>query len=54
MECKLCSGNFPDSPDEIVMCDHKEGFVHLGCCVSSCSIDGKPCEHSKATYSKLS
>ncbi|MCK5283276.1 MAG: hypothetical protein KAK00_07750 [Nanoarchaeota archaeon] len=52
-DCKICSGNFADSPDELILCEHKGGLVHLGCCVSLCSGDGKPCQHSKAIYSKL-
>ncbi len=52
--CNICKGNFDLSPDEIVLCEHKDGFVHLGCCVSLCSMDGKPCTHSKAIYAKIS
>jgi len=51
--CKVCNGAFPDSPDELVLCEHKDGFVHLGCCVSLCSGNGKPCSHCKAIYEKL-
>jgi len=53
MNCNICSGNFQDSPDELVLCQHKQGMVHLGCCVSLCSADGKPCRHSLAIYEKL-
>jgi hypothetical protein len=51
--CKICDGNFQDSPDELVLCEHKGGMVHLGCCVSLCSGDGRPCENCKAMYSKI-
>jgi len=50
--CKICSGAFQDSPDQLILCEHKEGFVHLGCCIDRCSMDGKPCEHSKGQYKK--
>lgn len=53
MECKICSNSMVDSPDEMVICNHNEGPVHLGCCMSLCSEDGNPCEHCKAVYSKL-
>ncbi|MBD3163904.1 hypothetical protein GF323_01780 [Candidatus Woesearchaeota archaeon] len=52
--CKICGSNFQDSPDEIVLCANKEGMVHLGCCASICSWDGKPCEHAKSIYEKIS
>ncbi len=52
--CVICGGHFVNNPDEIVLCDHKDSFVHLGCCVSQCSKDGKPCEHGRAIYSKIS
>jgi len=54
MECKVCSGEFGSSPDSIVVCGHKEGNVHLGCCMNNCSIDKKPCEHAIGIYEKIS
>jgi len=50
--CKICKGHFHDSPDELLVCDHKDGFVHKGCCGAHCSYDGKPCNHCKAVYVK--
>jgi len=54
MECKICKGNFEESPDELLLCQHHQGAVHLGCCVSLCSMDGRPCGHCRAVYSKMS
>lgn len=48
--CKMCKGDFHDSPDNLVLCEHHKGFVHYGCCVTNCSMDGKPCEHCKKEY----
>ncbi len=50
--CKICQGNFHDSPDELLVCEHKGGFVHKGCCAALCSYDGQPCGHCKAVYVK--
>jgi hypothetical protein len=50
--CKICSGSFADSPDKLVLCEHKTGLVHLGCCTNKCSQDHKPCIHCKAIYGK--
>jgi hypothetical protein len=50
--CKLCKGDFERSPDDVVLCDHKEGAVHLGCCLYKCSLDGSPCVHALALYEK--
>jgi hypothetical protein len=51
--CKICSNNFYASPDKLVVCDHKGGMVHLGCCTDLCSMDRKPCVHGKAIYAKV-
>jgi hypothetical protein len=51
--CKICSGTFHNSPDRMLLCDHKDGSVHLGCCEHNCSMDGKPCKHKVAMYSKV-
>ena len=34
INCKICSGSFGDSQDSIILCDLKEGVVHLGCCIN--------------------
>lgn len=51
--CKICSNNFQCSPDTLVLCDHKGGMVHTGCCVGKCSQDHKPCVHSVSRYAKI-
>ena len=33
VNCKLCKGEFKESPDAVILCDFKEGPVHLGCCI---------------------
>jgi hypothetical protein len=48
--CKMCKGDFHNSPDNLVFCEHHEGFVHNGCCTTHCSMDGKPCIHCKNEY----
>jgi hypothetical protein len=50
--CMICTSNFQDSPDDLILCEHKDGIVHLGCCVNRCSMDHNPCVHCKAEYSK--
>lgn len=50
--CKVCTGDFKTSPDDMVLCEHKEGSVHLGCCVYDCSLDRKPCVHALGVYKK--
>jgi len=52
VECKICTGDFETSPDNVVLCEHKRGLVHLGCCVYNCSLDKNPCKHAKAKYKK--
>ena len=52
VECKICSGQFDKSPDSIVLCKHKIGAVHLGCCVDNCSWDKQICEHAVGKYDK--
>ena len=52
MECKLCSVGFAESQDEVVLCNHHDGLVHMGCCTTNCSEDGKPCEHCEAIFTK--
>ena len=52
VQCKVCTGDFDSSPDSIVLCRHKEGAVHFGCCVHDCSNDNRPCEHCAGTYDK--
>ena len=53
VKCKICGGDFKTSPDSIVLCEHKDGVVHLGCCVNNCSMNKAPCKHCVATYDKL-
>ena len=50
--CKICGGDFKESPDKLVVCTHKEGAVHQGCCCDNCSGNGKPCDHSQGVYEK--
>lgn len=50
--CKICSGDFENSPDQIILCEYKAGFVHLGCCINNCSMDKNPCIHCKSKYTK--
>ncbi|MBU1975745.1 MAG: hypothetical protein KKG59_05055 [Nanoarchaeota archaeon] len=54
MQCKICNGDFKSSPDAIVLCEHKDGAVHSGCCINNCSADKKPCEHCLGLYGKNS
>ncbi|MBW2974597.1 hypothetical protein KY366_02670 [Candidatus Woesearchaeota archaeon] len=53
MKCKICDGDFKSSPDSVLLCGHKEGAVHLGCCINNCSWNKQPCGHSTGTYEKL-
>jgi hypothetical protein len=53
MNCKICTGEFANSPDSIVLCKHHTGIVHLGCCINRCSMDKKPCMNKAAIYDKL-
>ena len=52
-KCKICEGNFKDSPDSLLLCNHHDGAVHLGCCINRCSWDKKPCGHCMGVYDKL-
>jgi len=53
MLCKICNGEFKNSPDSILLCEHKQGAVHLGCCLNNCSWNKQPCQHSIGTYEKI-
>jgi hypothetical protein len=53
VKCNVCNGEFKESPDSIVMCSHKGGPVHLGCCVNNCSGNKQPCMHSQGLYDKV-
>ena len=53
-KCMICSNEFTQSPDSLVLCDHYDGFVHRDCCVHKCSKDGKPCEYAVAIYDRVS
>jgi len=52
VNCKICTGQFNTSPDSVVLCSHKEGTVHLGCCINNCSWDKQICEHAIGKYDK--
>lgn len=45
MQCKICNRTLKKSPGSIIVCNHKRGIVHLGCCVDHCSLDEQPCKH---------
>jgi hypothetical protein len=51
--CNICNMPFETSPDSIVLCKHKNGAVHLGCCLDRCSQNRAICIHSMAVYQKL-
>lgn len=51
--CKICTGTFHNSPDKMLLCKHKDGMVHMGCCTNRCSMDGKPCTNMMAMFSKV-
>ncbi len=53
--CMICSNDFEKSGGHIVLCSHKEGVVHGGCCRDICSLDGKGhanCPHAKRVFEK--
>ena len=52
MKCVICTNHIEHSPDRMVVCEHKQGAVHYGCCTHRCSQNGKPCVHCKAIYDK--
>ena len=52
-KCKICKTNLHIGPDSLVLCAHKKGFAHRGCCVAHCSEHGAPCIHAKAEYDKM-
>lgn len=52
VKCMMCGGDFKESPDNLVMCGHHRGPVHMGCCVNNCSGQKMPCEHSQAVFKK--
>ncbi|MBI5229113.1 hypothetical protein HY991_03310 [Candidatus Micrarchaeota archaeon] len=54
--CKICEEAFVTKPDTMVICEHRDGAVHIGCCVHKCSWDKKGpvnCKHAKATFKKI-
>lgn len=53
ISCKICTGNFKDSKDSLVVCEHHDGVVHLGCCIDKCSWDKKPCQNAHGVYDKM-
>lgn len=51
----ICTSGFAESADKIIVCRHKEGVVHEGCCRDCCSLDGRGhanCPHAHAVYEK--
>lgn len=52
IKCAKCEGGIHDSPDNLVLCAHHKGFVHMGCCMYDCSQDGTPCMHAMSIYRK--
>lgn len=52
VKCKVCEGDFKSSPDSVILCEHKDGAVHLGCCINDCSKNKMPCDHSCGLYDK--
>lgn len=53
LNCRICSNEMHNSPDPLILCSHKGGNVHLGCCINLCSQDKKPCCHALSVYEKL-
>lgn len=54
IKCNVCGGVFKESPDAVVLCNHMQSPVHLGCCSNLCSMHGGPCEHSQGMYERMS
>lgn len=54
VKCNVCGGMFEESPDPVVLCNHMQSPVHMGCCSNLCSMHGMPCEHSQGMYKKMS
>jgi len=52
VKCKVCTGHFVESKDSVVLCNHHDGAVHMGCCTDRCSEHGEPCDHSHGVYHK--
>ena len=53
VQCRICCGEFKNSPDSVLICNFREGVVHLGCCIDKCSWSKEPCLHCQAVYQKL-
>jgi len=52
IHCKICGKDFKES-DSLIICEHKGGIVHLGCCIDNCSWDNEPCKHSHGLFEKI-
>ena len=52
-DCKICNHKLHTKADNLILCDHKKGLVHRGCCVSGCSMHGSPCKHAVSEYEKV-
>jgi hypothetical protein len=50
MSCKICTVPFTNQNDTILLCNHKQGFVHMGCCTDLCSQSHSPCQHKVAVF----
>ncbi len=53
VDCKICNDKLHKGGDNLVLCEHKGGFVHRDCCASKCSLHGAPCSHAISEYSKV-
>lgn len=52
-KCRICGTDFTGDTAAIVMCRHKGGNVHLGCCADLCSWDKKPCTNAVGVFEKI-
>jgi hypothetical protein len=52
-KCNICGVDFTGDTNTVVICKHKSGNVHLGCCTDLCSWDGKPCGHAVGVFEKV-
>jgi hypothetical protein len=52
-ECAVCKNKLGNFPETIVLCAHKGGPVHLGCCIDNCSWNKQPCQHAEGVYERL-
>jgi hypothetical protein len=53
--CRICGSDLKLAPDVVVLCEHKGGLVHAGCCAANCSLDKQGhvnCRHAKHAFDK--